>query len=282
VKPAAFSYRRARSAEEAVALLVEAGEEARFIAGGQSLVPMMNFRIARPATLVDLNRCADLAFIRKEAGRLRIGAMTRQVDAEASALVRADCPMLAEALSHAGPLTVRNRATVGGSIANAYPLAQLPCVAVCLDWQMVLQGPNGVRNVPAAKFFVTAMVTAVKFGELLREVSVPCARASTRQAFREAGNHAGGAALAVVCVSAEMDGSSRIAHASVAVSGIASTPLRMRHVEKRLESHGTTADLRGAYAQDLGERPGADGHDANLRYAESLVAVLLDDAVQAL
>jgi carbon-monoxide dehydrogenase medium subunit len=265
-----------------VALLVEAGEDARFIAGGQSLVPMMNFRVARPAALVDLNRCDDLAFIRKEGDRLRIGAMTRQIDAEVSDLARAECPMLGRALAHAGPLTVRNRATVGGSIANGYPLAQLPCVAVCLDWEMVLQGPDGVRTVPASRFFLTAMVTAIQFGELLREVVIPCARPSTRRAFRESGNHAGGSALAVVCVSVDLGGVSGIEKASVAVSGIGSTPVRMRHVERRLVAQGRTTDLTAAYADDLRARDEADGKNENLRYAESLASVLLREAVEAL
>jgi carbon-monoxide dehydrogenase medium subunit len=267
VKPAAFSYRRARSAEEAVALMAQAGEDARFLAGGQSLVPMMNFRVARPSVLVDLNRCDDLAFIRKEGGRLRVGSMTRQIDAEASELVRAECPMLAAALAHAGPLTVRNRATVGGSLANGYPLAQLPCVAVCLDAQLVLQGPNGVRAVPAAEFFVTAMVTALGPGELLREITLPCVGPSTRHAFREAGNHAGGSALALVGVSVDGDKVYR-----VAASGVAPTPIRLRQVEKVLGAGGKAADLRAAYIEDVPVQG----------YAESLAAVLLEEAVGAL
>lgn len=226
--------------------MAEAGEEARFLAGGQSLVPMMNFRLARPSALVDLGGCKDLAYIRKDGGRLRIGAMTRQADAEASELVRAACPMLSSALAHAGPLTVRNRATVGGSMANAYPLAQLPCVAVCLDAEMVLQGPKGLRTVAAAEFFVSAMVSAIEPGELLREIVFPCIGPSTRHAFRESGNHAGGSAIVVVCVSAEANGERRIA-----VSGIAPTPVRVERVE-----------------------PGG--------YAASLAAVLLEDALASL
>jgi aerobic carbon-monoxide dehydrogenase medium subunit len=263
-------------------LLAEAGEDARFIAGGQSLVPMMNFRLARPATLIDLNLCDDLAFIREDGDRLRIGAMTRQIDAEASDLVRSQCPMLAQALAHAGPLTVRNRATIGGSIANGYPLAQLPCVAVCLDWEMILQSPDGVRTLPASQFFVTAMVTDIQSGELLREMAIPRVRTSTRQAFREAGNHAGGAALALACVSVELGGASGIQRASVAVSGLGSTPVRMRHVERRLVKDGMTADLRAAYADDLGMRHEVDGENEDRKYAESLAAALLDEAVKAL
>jgi carbon-monoxide dehydrogenase medium subunit len=200
MKPAPFNYFRARSASEAVALLAAAGEDARYLAGGQSLVPMMNFRIARPAALVDLNACSDLSYVVLEKQQLRIGAMTRQYAAENHPLVREHCPLLAQALAHAGPATVRNRATVGGSLANGYPLAQLPCAAVCLDAELVLEGPQGVRRVPAQSFFLSAMVTDIQPGELLREIAIAPRAARERQVFRESGNHAGGAAQAIVCL----------------------------------------------------------------------------------
>jgi len=246
MKPAPFSYRRARSAAEAVALIAAAGEDARFLAGGQSLVPMMNFRIARPGALVDLNGCADLSYVALENRRLRIGAMTRQYFAENHPLVREHCPLLAQALAHAGPATVRNRATVGGSIANGYPLAQLPCVAVCLDAEMVLEGAQGVRRVHASQFFLSAMVTDVRPGELLREVVLPVRGARERQAFRESGNHAGGGAEAVVCVA--LGDEQRIA-----ASGLEPVPVRIN------------AGFRGDPSS----------------YTRSLVRALLDDAVAA-
>lgn len=244
MKPAAFSYARARSAAEALAQMAAAGEDARFLAGGQSLVPMMNFRIARPSVLVDLNACEDLAYVRLDGGRLRVGAMTRQRAAERHPLVREHCPMLAAALAHAGPATVRNRATVGGSMANGYPLAQLPCVAVCLDAAMVLEGPRGVRTVAAGDFFVTAMVTDAQPGELLREIVFPARRAGERQAFREAGNHAGGSALAIVCASSD---------GRIAAAGLEPKPVRIG------------ADFK----PDMGN------------YAQALVAALLEDALRA-
>ena len=243
MKPAAFEYYRPRDAAEAVALLARAGEDARFLAGGQSLVPMMNFRIARPTSLVDLNACADLSFIRKEGSVLRIGSMTRQYVAENHPLVREHCPLVSMALAHAGPATIRNRATVGGSLANGYPLAQLPCVALCLDAEMVLEGPAGVRRVPAREFFVSAMVTDIRPGELLREAVFPVRGAGARHAFRESGNHAGGAAQAIVCVAAEST-------LKIAASGLQPVPVRL--------------------ARDF--KPGAG-------YAEALVAALLEEAL---
>jgi carbon-monoxide dehydrogenase medium subunit len=244
MKPAPFSYFRARNASEAVALLAAAGEDARFLAGGQSLVPMMNFRIAKPVALVDLNGCADLSYVILEKNKIRIGAMTRQYVAENEPLVREHCPLLARALAHAGPATVRNRATVGGSLANGYPLAQLPCVAVCLDAELVLEGPLGVRTVPASQFFVSAMVTDIRPGELLREAVFPASGPRARQAFRESGNHAGGTAQAVVCVSKDAD-------LRIAASGLQDVPVRI------------PADFK-----------------AGGSYNEALVAALLEDALR--
>jgi carbon-monoxide dehydrogenase medium subunit len=238
--------------------MAEAGDDARFLAGGQSLVPMMNFRVARPRTLVDLGGCDDLAFVRRDGDRLRIGAMTRQTDVESNELVREFCPMLCQALAHAGPLTVRNRATVGGSMANAYPLAQLPCVAVCLGAEMVLQRPGGIRSLCADDFFVTAMVTSIESGELLREIVFPCASPRTRQAFKESGNHAGGTALAIVCGCA--DGTD----VRIAVSGVDSKPLRLRHVE------------------ELRSREPVAPANQHARYAKELALVLLDDVMKQL
>jgi aerobic carbon-monoxide dehydrogenase medium subunit len=271
VKPAAFKYRRARNAEHAVALLAEGGEDARFLAGGQSLVPMMNFRIARPSLLVDLGACADLAYVRRDGERLRLGAMTRQRDAEAHPLVGAHVPLLKEALAHAGPLTIRNRATVGGSMANGYPLAQPPCVAVCLDADMVLASPRGDRVLPATAFFLTAMTTAAERGELLREIVFPCSGPRTRHAFRESGNHAGGAALALVCGQSEHDAAGRIVEARIAISGVDSKPVRMPAVEAALKAR---TDLDVAYAADVG-RPLAS-------YADKLALALLQEVAAAL
>ena len=245
MKPAPFSYSRARNASEALALFAAAGDDARFLAGGQSLVPMMNFRIARPTALVDLNGCEDLSYVVLDKERVRIGAMTRQFAAETHPLVRGHCPLLAQALAHCGPATVRNRATVGGSLANGYPLAQLPCVAVCLDAEMALEGPQGARTVPARQFFVSAMVTDIRPGELLREVAFPASGPQARHAYRESGNHAGGAARAVVCVSTDSD-------LRIAASGLQDVPVRI------------PADFQ-----------------AGGSYEEALVVALLEDALRA-
>lgn len=231
MKPARFSYRRAENARHAVRLAREAGDEARFLAGGQSLVPMMNFRIARPPVLVDLADCLDIASVHREGERLRIGAMVRQRDAEQNPMVRAASPLLQMALRHAGPVTVRNRATVGGSLANGYPLAQLPCAALCLGAELVALSAEGERTIQAEDFFQGAMSTALVPGELLCEVVLPCIGPGERQAFRETGNHAGGSAQAIACGWRRADGRLRIA-----VSGWDAAPRLVTREEGGLDA----------------------------------------------
>ncbi|MFN0299952.1 MAG: FAD binding domain-containing protein [Burkholderiales bacterium] len=275
MKPAAFKYHRARTSAEAIEHMSEAGDDARFLAGGQSLVPMMNFRIARPSVLIDLGGCDNLVGIQRDGDCLRIGAMTRQWDAQMSGLVTGHLPILGQALSHTGPDTVRNRGTIGGSIAHAYPLAELPCVAVALDAAIVLESAAGQRTVAASEFFVAALTTSIRAGELVREVVFPCRRPSSRYAFLEAGNHAGGSALAIVCGHAEADANDRLRNVRIAASGIDSKPVRLPRVEAALMAGDD--DLLRAYERDLAERA-RHINDA----PEDLVGVLVHDVAKAL
>lgn len=252
-----------------------AGEDARFLAGGQSLVPMMNFRIVSPTALVDLSGCSDLAYVRYGGDKLHIGAMTRQFDAEADPLVRRHCPLLAEALSHAGPATIRHRATVGGSIANGYPVAELPVVARCLDAEMIVASARGQRRIAAADFFVSGMVTALEPGELLSEIAFPVQGPEMRFAFTESGNHSGGSALAIVAANAEFAAGGQLSKLSLSAAGIASIPVRLANIEMALVKGGLDVSIAAAYQSDM----------AALRAnaAEpSLVEALVEDAVTRL
>lgn len=278
MKPAAFSYCRARSSAEAIALIHEAGDNARFLAGGQSLVPMMNFRIARPNVLVDLGACDDLDYLRGDGDQLRIGAMTRQWDAQTNALVLEHLPVLAKALSHAGPETVRNRGTIGGSIANAYPLAELPCLAVALEARIVLESAAGTRTLAADEFFVSALSTSMRPGELLREVVFPCRLPHRRYAFFEAGNHAGGAALAIVCAYADLGVDGRLKQVRIAAAGIESKSVRLPQVEQAVLEG--IDDLAPAYRRDLAAQSHGVSEEADT--ASDLVGALLTDAARAL
>ena len=279
MKPARFAYFRPRSAAEAVAMITAAGEDARFLAGGQSLVPMMNFRIVRPSALIDLSACTDLAYALEDGGTLRIGAMMRQRDAATDPIIRQHCPIVADALAHAGPATIRNRATVGGTAANGYPMAQLPVVALCLDAEMVMVGACGERRVAASDFFITGMVTAVEPGELLRELIFPSCKPNTRYAFKESGNHAGGAALAIVVGCAEATPVGRLERVRLAAAGLKSIPVRLSRVEDAVTADG---DTWAAYTADVASiDESGDGDAPDISHRE-LVYALIEDAVAAL
>jgi carbon-monoxide dehydrogenase medium subunit len=280
MKPAQFSYFRPRNAAEAIDMIAVAGDDARFVAGGQSLVPMMNFRIVRPSALIDLSDCADLVYVKHHARRLHIGAMVRQRDAENDTTIRQHCPLIAQALAHAGPATIRNRATIGGTIANGYPLAQLTVVALCLGAEIVLASQSGQRTVASSDFFIAGMVTAIKSGELLREIVVPARGPHTRYAFIERGNHASGAALAIVAICVEMATDGRFVRTRVAAAGLQSIPVLLSNVGSALTQDN--ADLHKAFAADLqfidenGEGGECDVQQRNL------VRLLIEDAVVAI
>ena len=189
MKPPPFRYAAPTSIAEALELLVShADDDARVLAGGQSLVPLMNFRLASPSYLVDLRRVEELTRIRTEDGMLVVGAMVRMADAEQAPEVALAAPLLAEALGHVGHPPIRNSATVGGSIAHADPAAELPAVALALDAEMVVTGADGTRTVAAQDFFHGPFTTAVAPGEILTEVRLP--RRGGGHAFVEFANKA--------------------------------------------------------------------------------------------
>lgn len=184
MKPAPLDYAAPETLAEAVALLADASREAKVIAGGQSLMPMLNMRLARPELLVDLRRVDGLDHIREEHGAIRIGAMTSKREVEQSPLVRERLPLLHAATLHVGHPQIRSRGTVGGSMAQADPAAEYPCVAVA-GATMRAVGPGGERTIPAADFFVTYLTTALEEDEILVEVSFPVPAPGTGWSFTE-------------------------------------------------------------------------------------------------
>ncbi len=173
MKPAPFEYFVPRTVEEAVDLLAEHGERAKVLAGGQSLVPLMNMRLARPSVIVDINRIRALDYIIADDGVLRIGALTRQRTAERSPVVAEHCPLLRDALRFVGHAQIRNRGTVGGSIAHTDPAAELTAVLAALDGAVTVRGPRGTRVISAPDLFVTYLTTSIDARELLVEVRFP-------------------------------------------------------------------------------------------------------------
>lgn len=232
MKPPPFEYSAPTSVSDAVALLVEhAEEEPRVLAGGQSLVPLMNFRLAQPGFLVDLRRVQGLDTLRLEGDALVVGAMVRQATAERSPDVALAAPLLAEALGHVAHPPVRHSGTVVGSIAHGDPAAELPTVALALDAEMTAVGPRGERRIPAADCFQGPFTTALEPDEILTEVRFPPFPGG--QAFVEfARTHGNFAVVGVAALVAVADG--RIARAAVAASGVGPTPVRLTGAERAL------------------------------------------------
>jgi carbon-monoxide dehydrogenase medium subunit len=225
MKPAPFSYHAATSVKEALDLLTELGPDVRVLAGGQSLVPMMNFRVAQPEHLVDINPVVELDYLHAEDGRLAIGARTRQAALERSPTAAAQAPLLVEAVRHMSFPTVRQRGTVGGSLAHADPAAELPAAVLAMDGELVVTGPEGSRTVPVAEFFRGPFETVVAPHELLTEIRVNAWPAGTGHGFLEfaRAHHA----FAVVGAAAliHLDGG-LVARAAVALCGVAGIPVR--------------------------------------------------------
>lgn len=171
--PVSFDYVRADSADQAIALLAEHGDEAKLLAGGHSLLPLMKLRLATPAVLVDVGRVRDLSYVREAGDQIAIGALTRHRDVETNALLQEQVPLLAHAASHVGDPQVRHRGTIGGSLAHGDPASDLPAVVLALGGTLVAQGPNGVREIAAGEFFEGFLETALAEDELLTEIRVP-------------------------------------------------------------------------------------------------------------
>jgi CO/xanthine dehydrogenase FAD-binding subunit len=251
VKPAPFTYHRAASTREAVDMLASLSDEASVLAGGQSLVPLMNFRVAQPAHLVDINFVDELDYIRVDSGWLAIGARTRQAAVERSGEVARAAPLLSEAMRSVAHAPVRHRGTVVGSIAHADPAAELPAVLLALDGEVVLQGASGERRVSAADFFSGPLMTARAPGELVTEIRVPAANgdgadhALVEFSRRHADFAVAGAAVA--------DG-------AIALFGVADTPVRAARAEELLsgDPDAPAADVAAAATDDL--RPVSDVH----------------------
>ena len=274
MKPPPFVYECPSDVAEAVGLLAAHGPDARPLAGGQSLVPLLNFRLARPAVLVDLNRIEALTHIAVTGDRLCIGAMARQASVEAEACVARSWPILREVIGHIAHPQIRNRGTVGGSLAHNDPAAELPAVMLALDAKMIALGPQGQRTISAHDFFAGTMTTALAPDELLTEIGVPTLPEGTGWAFREAARRQGDFALAAVVVLLRPAGVGQI-DARVVVTGTGEGPARMRAAEAVLTERGTDADACEAAGNAAAEAcdPADDPH-APAWYRRKLVAAL--------
>lgn len=245
MKPAPFKYFAPSTFEEALHLMGEHGDSARPLAGGQSLVALMNTRILQPEVIIDLNHCEGVDGIEQETdGALRFSAMVRQAAALSSHAVRSRCPLLVAALAHVGGTANRNRGTICGSLAHADPLAELPCVAIALDAMFTINGPRGQRRVTADAFFRGALSTAIDADELLETVSFPDAPEGTRAAFVEVGrNRRHGFALAGAAVQLQLDADGVSRSVRIALMGLGEMPVRWLEGERLLTGHRLTLEL---------------------------------------
>ena len=242
MKPAPFEYLRAGSVTECLEILGERGADAKVLSGGQSLVPLMNLRLARPEVVVDINRLADLSFVRRDSGTLEVGALTRHNELAESAAVQQACPLVASAASKIGYPAIRNRGTLGGSVAHADPAAELPCACLALGAEIVVSGPEGPRRVPAADFFLSHFTTALAPTEMVTGVRFPVIGPGEGWAFEEFARKTGDFALVAVGVVVRLAATS-VEHVSIAVAGVGGRPMRMAAVESSLEGEVLSDDV---------------------------------------
>jgi CO/xanthine dehydrogenase FAD-binding subunit len=244
VKPAPFDYEAPRTVEAALALL---DDDSKVLAGGQSLVPVLNFRLARPGRLIDLNRIDALAYVRRSGGALHIGATTRHATVERSPLIERGWPLLQQAVKHVGHSQIRSRGTIGGSCAHADPTAEMPVALTALDAVFHLRSRDGRRSVPASEFFVTHLTTALRSDELLVEIEVPALPEGARTAFTEHARTHGDWAIAGAAVVVAPR------HAAIALLGAGATPVRATQAEAALVegmSAAEVARMAGALVDD--------------------------------
>jgi carbon-monoxide dehydrogenase medium subunit len=247
MKPPAFSYHVPATVDEALGLLGTL-ENARLLAGGQSLMPMLNMRFAFPDHLIDLNRIEALAGIAQAGTWLRIGAMTRQRDLEHSTLVRTRLPLMAEALTHVGHRQTRNRGTIGGSLCHLDPVAELVSVAAALDAEVEIAGPAGRRTLPFAAFPLGYMTPAIAPEEMMTALLIDLPPAGHGHAFVEFARRHGDFAIVSVAVLLQLDDNNRIASARITLGGVEAVPLHMAEAEALLIGRAPGTDLFGAAA----------------------------------
>jgi carbon-monoxide dehydrogenase medium subunit len=279
--PAEFDYVRAESVEHAVSALAEHGDEAKVLAGGQSLLPLMRLRLATPEFVVDIGRLGQLRGVREDGDALVIGAMTTHHEVMNDELVRQHARLLAEATATVADPAVRHRGTFGGSLAHADPAGDLPAVALALDAEMVAHGPNGRRSIPASEFFVDYLETALSPDEILVEVRVP--KLGSDWGFRYEKLHRVAQAWAIVGVAAAVrrdDGS--IAEARIGLTNMGPTPLRASAVEQALAGAAASDDaaLAGAAGRAAEETSPPTDLSGQADYRQHLARVLTRRAVR--
>jgi carbon-monoxide dehydrogenase medium subunit/6-hydroxypseudooxynicotine dehydrogenase subunit alpha len=280
VKPAPFEYDRAESVDHALTRLAEHADDAKVLAGGQSLMPLLNFRLARPARLIDINGLGELASLRRSDGVLHIGALTRQAMLERATTVRNHWPLLHEALAYLAHPQIRNRGTVGGSVAHADPAAELPVVLTALGAAVTVRSTRGSRQIDAADLFVTHLTTSLEPDELLTAIAVPPLPPMSGSAFVEYARRHGDFGLGGAAVVLAPGNEGRCDHASIVLLAAAPTPLRAHEAEGVLAGRMIDDDAaaEAAACAVRGIAPTGDIH-GDTQYRRRLIEGLVRRAV---
>ncbi len=280
MKPAPFEYHAPESVGDVTALLAEHGDEAKVLAGGQSLVPMLALRLTRFEHIIDLNRVDDLRGVERTNGTLTVKSMTRQSTVEHDTAAGEAVPLLAEAIPLIGHFQIRNRGTVGGSIAHADPASELPAVALALDAELEIAGPGGTRRVPASEFFVGTWTTTIGEDEILSAVHFPVWPGRAGFAVEEIARRSGDFALAGVVAAVELDDAGAVQRSAISFLGMAPTPVRARAAEDALNGSSPTATELTEIAKlsVTDTEPTADVH-ASAEYRQHVGAHLVERAL---
>jgi CO/xanthine dehydrogenase FAD-binding subunit len=283
MKPAKFEYIAPRTTAEALSALAEYGDGAKVLAGGQSLVPLMNMRLARPEVIVDINEVAELDYVREgDVGGLVIGSLTRQRQLEREPVVRDQFPVLTEAAELIGHFQIRNRGTVGGSLAHSDPAAELPAVMTAMDAEFVIAASTGERTLTPSEFFVTYLTTALEPNELLTEIRVPALPAGTGSRVYEVSRRHGDFALVGAVTLLEPGAGGTIGKARIALFGVNPTPVRATEAEQILAGQQASESLFRE-AGEIASRdldPDGDIH-ASAEYRKEVSAVVVRRALVA-
>ena len=277
--PAQFDYARANTLDEALNLLAQ-NEDAKILAGGHSLIPAMKLRLIQPPLLVDIGRIKDLSYIREEDGQIRIGAMTTHYQIESSDLLKQICPLLPECAAHIGDLQVRNKGTIGGSLAHSDPAGDWPAAILALNAEIVAVSKNGERTIKADDFFVDLLTTALEPGEILREVRVN--KNGTHHAYVKMPHPASGFAVVGVAANLIMNGSNECQSASIGITGVSSKAYRASAVESALKNASLNDDTVRSAAAHATEGEDVNGDlFASAEYRRHLAEVYTKRAIEA-
>jgi CO/xanthine dehydrogenase FAD-binding subunit len=281
VKPPPFEYEAPATVEQALRLLADRGDDGKVLAGGQSLVPLLNFRLARPDVLIDINGLEALSYLRREDGELRVGALTRHAAAEHSPLVNERWPLVAEALRWVAHPQIRNRGTIGGSVAHADPAAELPVVLTALDASFTARSARGQRELTCQEMFQGQLENGLTPDELLTEIRIPSMPAASGWSFQEYSRRHGDYALGGAAVALSLDDDGGCAGAAIALLGAGPTPVRPAEAEVELLGRAPREAAAAAAAEAVrGATPTGDLH-GSADYRRGLIETLVQRAIHA-